>query len=304
MSRSTNKIYLTRPDLFKIEDAVVVDVSENEEGNAVVKFDKTIFHPQGGGQVADKGTINDFRLITATKEGDPYGDFDVNHILPRQALQLKKGDHVKMQVDPEFRLRLSALHTIGHLISNFAKILFNLTYQKCMLDPDQNIARLVFILTDQIDKMISTPKKDVDKQLVKNELTLQLNAAVNEEMGKGSPLIESRNDRGQRQIAIGGLFPFPCAGTHVHTLSDIRGRAAISGLKTFSEADVNGEGEKVKVKKLSLMFDIVPLDNMPVGEHSKAAAAATVVDDGSGQPKSAAAAAAAASNESEGRAKP
>ncbi|CAG8770704.1 4023_t:CDS:1, partial [Funneliformis caledonium] len=50
---STELIYYRDTYLDKLE-AIIVEVGRDENGDFII-FDKTIFHPQGGGQPDDKG---------------------------------------------------------------------------------------------------------------------------------------------------------------------------------------------------------------------------------------------------------
>jgi alanyl-tRNA synthetase len=81
-------------------------------GNYVV-LDKTPFYPEGGGQEADHGKIDDLNVVDVQKIGDV-----IVHITDVQAdKKLKKGAMVNCIVDKDRRERLMAHHTATHLIS-------------------------------------------------------------------------------------------------------------------------------------------------------------------------------------------
>jgi len=54
----TEKIYLSKTWQFTLEGVMVVSWTPGEDGTHEVVLNKTIFHPQGGGQPADQGTIS------------------------------------------------------------------------------------------------------------------------------------------------------------------------------------------------------------------------------------------------------
>ena len=52
---STERVYYTNTCLDKLETKIL-EIGQDENGSYVM-FDKTIFHPQGGGQPADEGYL-------------------------------------------------------------------------------------------------------------------------------------------------------------------------------------------------------------------------------------------------------
>jgi len=85
------------------------------EGKYVV-LDKTPFYPEGGGQVADTGTINGFAVEDVQKVGKV-----IVHIL-KEPHKFEEGSFVEAQVDVKRRQRLIAHHTATHLISAAARL--------------------------------------------------------------------------------------------------------------------------------------------------------------------------------------
>ena len=74
-------------------------------------LDETPFYPEGGGQAADRGTINGVVVGDVQK----YGDVIV-HTMEKD-VDFKAGSTVDAQVDKDARRRLTAHHTATHLIS-------------------------------------------------------------------------------------------------------------------------------------------------------------------------------------------
>ncbi len=82
------------------------------QGRHVV-LDKTPFYPEGGGQAADRGTINGLEVEDVQKVGNV-----IVHVMKDSAdAQLKKGKAASCSVDMDRRNRLMAHHTATHLIS-------------------------------------------------------------------------------------------------------------------------------------------------------------------------------------------
>ncbi|MDE1825041.1 MAG: alanine--tRNA ligase [Candidatus Micrarchaeota archaeon] len=114
------KIGIELPKLAKTEqlyydyalkaDAKVLFASKN-----YVALDKTPFYPEGGGQLADHGTIAEAKVIDAQKIGDI-----VVHVMEKDVGHDKKfaaGSMVKAIVDEDRRNRLMIHHTATHLMN-------------------------------------------------------------------------------------------------------------------------------------------------------------------------------------------
>jgi alanyl-tRNA synthetase len=84
------------------------------EGTFVI-LDKTPFYPEGGGQEADRGTINGIRI----KSVESINGIVVHEMESHNAF--KKGEKVECKVDVERRIRLMAHHTATHIINASAR---------------------------------------------------------------------------------------------------------------------------------------------------------------------------------------
>lgn len=87
-----------------------------------IVFDRTIFHPQGGGQPADTGEIStkDGEDIKITISDVKMRDEIVYHYGNFQGVPLNIGDEVTLKIDSEKRRLHARLHSAGHLIGNIS----------------------------------------------------------------------------------------------------------------------------------------------------------------------------------------
>jgi alanyl-tRNA synthetase len=170
----------------------------NDEGRPWVKLKETLFHPQGGGQPADHGTINGIPVLHVVSVA---GGEDVIHYLEREGLCV--GDVVTMQVEPERRQRSARLHTAGHLIA--ALIEHNFPSIKATGGhhwPGE--ARVEF-----------------NGQLLPSPPAVQeyLDDALVESIRRADPVEVIAELDGPRAIQIGKFPQVPCGGTHVANTS-------------------------------------------------------------------------------------
>ena len=96
--------------------ATIVELKSAGNGNAYVYLDRTIFYPEGGGQSADRGTINNIPLLDVREK-----DGDILHVVSEEALsrnpeKLKPGP-AELVLDSRRRRDFTVCHTAQHLLS-------------------------------------------------------------------------------------------------------------------------------------------------------------------------------------------
>lgn len=113
--RMTRKLYYQDP-LQRSFSATVVHAASRDKGYCVV-LDQTCFYPEGGGQPADRGTLNGIPVVDVRKEDDA-----VIHVLARplhgegEPLQ-QEGTGVHGELDWEHRYDYMQQHTGQHIVS-------------------------------------------------------------------------------------------------------------------------------------------------------------------------------------------
>ena len=112
----TDRLYLR--DRSTAGRVRVVELGDGPDGSWV-RLDRTWFHPQGGGQKADTGSIGGAAVRHVIN--DDAGD--VLHLLESPA-SFAVGDEVDVQVDVERRTLHERVHTAGHLIAAVGEALF------------------------------------------------------------------------------------------------------------------------------------------------------------------------------------
>lgn len=194
---STHKIYLTDADQLTTT-ATVREVFTTEEGAHLVRLDRTLFHPSGGGQPADQGTLGGQRVLHVAHA--PDGDVD-HHV---EALDgLTPGAEVTLAVAAAPRLLNTRAHTAGHAIAHAVEALCpDLKAVGGHHWPDQ--ARVEF----------SGPAQD-DYGALQRQLQARLQADLDADL----PVRVLLGQDSLRRIAIGDYAPVPCGGTHAPSLA-------------------------------------------------------------------------------------
>ncbi|MEX2972756.1 alanyl-tRNA synthetase [Streptomyces sp. C184] len=177
----------------------VVDAGSSELGHWLTLQDN-IFHPQGGGQPSDVGTVGEAptRPFKA-----PGADEHVVRLSCEQPFTI--GDEVTSAIDPEARRRHAALHTCGHVVDGFIRE-FGFRHRVSNHFPGQ--ARIEF----------DAGEDKPDMQQLAATVEERTRAAIEADR---KVYASERDDR--RIIGIDGLHEDPCGGTHVTSLGRLTG---------------------------------------------------------------------------------
>ncbi|KAL3829372.1 hypothetical protein ACJIZ3_018174 [Penstemon smallii] len=109
-------------DMFKLQSTAILLSSflNEDDGRQTLILDSTVFHPQGGGQPSDTGSISNSHfnfIVQDVRSKDKivyhYGYFDKSN---DGSLDVKKGAQVFLNVDEARRKLNSRLHSAGHLL--------------------------------------------------------------------------------------------------------------------------------------------------------------------------------------------
>lgn len=199
----TNKLYLSSPETQG--KALVTAIEDGDR--PLVQLDRTWFHPQGGGQKADRGTIDGIPVV-----GVAHNNGSVNHYLERSGT-FTVGQEVEVAVDEEWRLLNGKYHLAGHLIAALVEKNFpELEAVSGHHWPEQ--ARVEF--TGNLPE----PNR------VKDALVPALAEAIEADL----PVRIYGDPFTNRSIAIGDFAAVPCGGTHPERLG-ILGKVEIAKVK-------------------------------------------------------------------------
>jgi misacylated tRNA(Ala) deacylase len=224
--------WMFRDDAY-LKQATARIVAIHERG---VELDRTIFYPQGGGQVGDTGTLtrgNGERLdVTDTRKGDVPDS--VLHVLQDGASRPAVGETLALAIDWERRYQLMRLHTALHVLSCVVVAPVtggNIAPDKARLDFDIDMSLLD---AAHIERETNA--------LIARGLATETAWITDEELDARPELVKTMSvkpPRGAgrvRLLRIPGIDLQPCGGTHVANIGEI---GAIRVLKIKSEGRRN-----------------------------------------------------------------
>lgn len=187
------KVFWDDPYLTELETKV-----HSVNGDKVT-LDQTIAYAFNGGQESDSGTIGDYAIWSAQKDGkEIIYEIDKNH-------QLKPGDSVTVHIDWEKRYRLMRLHFAAELVLEYVYQIYNhpekigahISEDKARVDFnwEGNISEIFPVLENKIESMIAA-----DRRII-------------------SAFSDEENQR--RYWEIEGFARVPCGGTHIRSTGEI-----------------------------------------------------------------------------------
>ncbi len=192
----TVKRYLASADLTGT--ATITHVGN--DGRPFVRLSETLFHPQGGGQKADRGTVAG-RAVTHIAAADGG---EVNHYLDSTD-GLAVGDAVPLAVDAEWRQLNARWHTAGHLIAAVVEKLFP-TLQGVAGHHWPGEGRVEFVPADAANA---------------DELAARLPAVLADAVRADLPVRVVGDPFTDRKVVVGDSRLVGCSGTHLPSVGGL-----------------------------------------------------------------------------------
>jgi alanyl-tRNA synthetase len=199
-------------DGSKLEfDGVVTAAAETERG-LLVRFERTYFYPECGGQLADGGTVGGTAILDAQQDdAGPY-------VLLPPGFSAAVGQHLFCVVDAERRGRHTQLHSAQHILSR-------------LLD-ERGIRTLSFHMTEEEASI------EIEATTVSDKVSMEVEDAVERAIWRCLPVETLFVDAADvaaydvrkvpelaggplRLVRIGDLDTNPCGGTHVASTGEI-----------------------------------------------------------------------------------
>ena len=194
------RLYWTNPDACEVE------VEVKSIGDCTVTIEPIVFHPDEGGQPADKGRIGECNVLNVE-----IIDGRIVHTLDKP---LGDGTYIA-RVDRQHRLHIARRHTAQHIISGIAEKRFDLKTVGVHIGPES--------CTVDFDKKIDWETAQAIEQHSMEVVTenIPVETAFNDtDVRTRFDLKEIESDM-IRVVKIGDYDASACCGTHVLRTGDI-----------------------------------------------------------------------------------
>ena len=190
-------------------------------GERGIELDRTIFYPQGGGQMGDTGRLlrapGEAIAIADTRKGDTPER--VLHVPAPGSPLPQPGETVTLEIDWARRYRLMRLHTALHLLSCVIPAPVtggNIAPDKARLDFDIDLSQLNAGRIEQgTNALIAAGAATETVWITDAELDAQ------PELVKTMSVQPPRGAGRVRLLRIPGIDLQPCGGTHVADIAEI-----------------------------------------------------------------------------------
>lgn len=184
-----------------------------------VVLDQTVAYPTSGGQLHDTGKINMEEFVEVFK----HGSLIVHKM--KNTSTFKEGQHVKVDIDIDRRLRLAKHHTATHIINEAARrVLGNHVNQSSAFkDVDKahlDITHYASITNDELDK-IENIANVIVKKSVKIEKTFSKKSDAEKKHGVSIYQGGAVPGKELRIVNIMDVDVEACGGTHLDNTKEV-----------------------------------------------------------------------------------
>ncbi|EGE04576.1 alanyl-tRNA synthetase [Trichophyton equinum CBS 127.97] len=219
-----------------LEEANQQLFKQGSEEDHVVVTEKTIFHPQGGGQPSDIGMITSSTgssFTVASVRMDALQDGQVLHLGRFGSSTFAPGETVQQEIDVEKRLLYSRLHTAGHVLGAAVKHLVEKDVEgfeelKASHFPDSAACEFRGLIEGKWKPSI----QDKVNEFIAEAMPVEIEWWDEDDFrSRGlerlipDPTLVPPGEK-SRVVNIVGAEVYPCGGTHVDT-TDLCGQTTV-----------------------------------------------------------------------------
>ncbi|GHV69356.1 alanyl-tRNA editing protein [Spirochaetia bacterium] len=242
--------------------AQILEIRPWKDKRAVI-LDRTIFYPEGGGQSADRGTINGYSVLDVREEGE-----EILHILSADDGVVLRPGAAELTLDVPRRRDFTTAHTSQHLLSGIIlartgkpTVSMHLGDEICTVDVD----------TPEFPSGTITAVEDAVAAAIEEDHPVIIHLCPPEDV-KSFPLrkVPPQGEEVIRVVEIQGYDFSPCCGTHLKSTGQIGMMRILSAEKYKGMTRISFiAGHRVLENSRLLMYnaDIVSRAlSVPLGE--------------------------------------
>jgi alanyl-tRNA synthetase len=209
----TERLYYDYTSSAPLE-AEILELRPFTDGNVRVLLDKTIFYPDGGGQPADRGTINGVSLLDVREtEGEIF------HLVSALDAGKLKSGKAELVLDSRRRRDFTVLHTGQHILSGILMGMIGAPTVSMHLG-DESFTIDVKIAEINKDTLIAVEEAIAD--VIEDNRPVITHLCPPEDIGS-FPLrkVPPKGEDVIRIVEIKDCDIIACCGTHVKTTAEI-----------------------------------------------------------------------------------
>ncbi|MCL2608386.1 MAG: alanyl-tRNA editing protein [Treponema sp.] len=210
----TERLYYSyaSPESF---DAKILELRPVENGMAHIIMDKTIFYPEGGGQPADRGTVNGMAIVDVQEKNG-----EIVHVVNQDCNSAELGPGpAKLVLDNGRRRDITAQHTGQHLLSG---IIFRMTGSNTVSMHLGDETCTVDIAMAEMSASLLLEIEDAVADAIEKNLPIMTHICPPENIA-ALPLrkFPPQGEDVIRVVEITGIDFSPCCGTHFISTAEI-----------------------------------------------------------------------------------
>ncbi len=204
----------------------LVGIYQDENDFFYLVFDRTVFYPEKGGQIGDRGIIyNDkFKFKVIDTQIDEKGlIYHIGNVLNGGIDDLKIGDVFYLNVDEEFRRSVSINHTSTHLLHYALREIIGKEVRQAGSYVGNDKLRFDFVCFNDIDEEIIEKVENLVWEKIFEKATVKVEEmTLNEAIEKGAiALFTEKYGEKVRVVSTGDFHKEVCGGTHLKNTGDI-----------------------------------------------------------------------------------
>ena len=211
----------------------IVDTAK-EGDKIVIVVDKTPFYAEMGGQVGDKGTIQNDNVLIEISDCTNFGGNKILHHGIVKKGQVRVNDSVILKIDEDERLSIARNHTATHILHKALKEILGNHIEQAGSLVSKNRLRFDFTHFEALTKEdLSKIEKAVNSHILKGlDVCIRETDIETAKREGATALFGEKYGDIVRVINIGGYSIELCGGTH------LKNSAQIGSFKIVSESGV------------------------------------------------------------------
>ncbi len=196
--------------------------SLHPEDQGIVVLDRTPFYGEAGGQIGDRGTLENDAVRFEVRDTQRQGEVAA-HIGVLTDGELHIGDHLGAEVDADARRAIARNHSATHLLhAALRAVLGDHVQQKGSLVAADRL-RFDFSHFEPVDgDQLQAVERRVNEWILDNDDTVTRVMPLDEAMHSGAvALFGEKYEDPVRVLSVGDFSTELCGGTHVERAGDI-----------------------------------------------------------------------------------